>query len=81
MQIHKKVEANPFPQHQGKNGHGHHREMWVQTAEQQKIDPTRRHQFPSHGHKDLKFIEDFKDSFSLTPEKFIQFHESNLLRF
>ena len=41
--------------------------------------------FLPYGHKGLRFIEDFKDYFkdslSLTPEKIIQFHENNLLRF
>ena len=34
-----------------------------------------------YGHRDLKFIEDFKDSISLTPEKLRKHHENNLLRF
>ena len=33
------------------------------------------------GHKDLKFIENFKDEISLTPEKLIKYHKDNLLRF
>ena len=34
-----------------------------------------------YGHKDLKFIENFKDEISLTPEKLIKYHKDNLLRF
>ena len=34
-----------------------------------------------YGHKDLKFIENFKDEISLTPEKLIKYHMDNLLRF
>ena len=34
-----------------------------------------------YGHKDLKFIENFKDEISLTPEKLIKYHRDNLLMF
>ena len=34
-----------------------------------------------YGHKDLKFIENFKDKISLTPETLIKYHKENLLRF
>ena len=36
--------------------------------------------FLPYGHRDLKFIEDFKDSISFTPEKLLKHHENNLLR-
>ena len=36
--------------------------------------------FLPYGHRDLKFIEDFKDSISFTPEKLLKYHENNLLR-
>ena len=32
-------------------------------------------------YKDLKYIENFKDEISLTPEKLIKYYKDNLLRF
>ena len=34
-----------------------------------------------YGHKDLTFIESFKDELSFIPEKLIKFHWGNLIRF
>ena len=36
--------------------------------------------FP-YGHKDLKIIENFKDEIFLIPEKVVEYHKDNLLRF
>ena len=34
----------------------------------------------SYGHRDLTFIENFKDEISLTPEKLAKYYQDNLLR-
>ena len=34
-----------------------------------------------YGYRDIKFIKNFKDSISLTPEKLTKHHKNNLLRF
>ena len=50
-----------------------------QLNEKQYILPDGISSLP-YGHKDLTFIENFKDELSFTPEKLIKFHRDNLFR-